>query len=135
MRGIKIGKQKHRLQTEVVKPAALEKAGSTSVLHATLNEIKTIANVIGYIVRNSTSATIDFDDPSEIADYALFSSSMLTISKDIANLFQLGNVEGIIVEGKNAKLLYSTVADNRVSVFIEKGKDCGPILRKLSSIP
>jgi len=40
-----------------------------------INSIKEKEGVIGYILRNSKSASIDLKDPSKVIDYAILSSS------------------------------------------------------------
>ncbi len=113
----------------VTEPLTVET--STNDLRARLDEIKAYDGVIGYILRNSTSAAIDLKDPTKIIDYAILSSSALDASQEMAELFNLGDVKDIIVEGKDVKVLSLTVDENKISVFMEKNADCGKILKKL----
>jgi predicted regulator of Ras-like GTPase activity (Roadblock/LC7/MglB family) len=117
----------------VAEPAAIE-AKSVVDLRASLEEIKTHQGVIGYILRNSTSATIDLKDPTKLIDYAILSSSALDAGKELSELFNLGEVEDIIVEGKDVKVLSITIGENKVSVFLDRDADCENILRKLHSL-
>jgi predicted regulator of Ras-like GTPase activity (Roadblock/LC7/MglB family) len=114
----------------IPKPAAVETA-SVDNLRSSLEEIKTYEGVIGYILRNSTSASIDLKDPTKIIDYAILSSSALDASKELSELFSLGELKNVIVEGKDAKMLSLTVYENNVSVFLEKDADLEKILNKL----
>jgi len=116
----------------VDEPLAVE-ATSVSNLRASLEEIKTYEGVIGYILRNSTSAAIDLNDPTKIIDYAILSSSALDASEELSGLFNLGDVKEIVVEGKEVKMLSLTVGENKISVFMEKNADCEKILRKIHS--
>jgi predicted regulator of Ras-like GTPase activity (Roadblock/LC7/MglB family) len=100
-------------------------------LRANLEEIKTYDGVVGYILRNSTSAAIDLKDPTRIIDYAIISSSALDACEELSKLFDLGAVKDIVVEGKGVKVLSLTVGENRISIFLEKGADCERILKKL----
>jgi len=100
-------------------------------LRANLEEIKTYDGVIGYIVRNSTSAAIDLKDPTKLIDYAVLSSSALDASEALSEDFNLGDVKSIIVTGKNVKVLSLTVSDNRISVFMDKEANYEKVLRKL----
>ena len=113
----------------VTEPLTVET--STNDLRARLDEIKAYDGVIGYILRNSTSAAIDLKDPTKIIDYAILSSSALDASQKMSELFNLGEVKDIIVEGKDVKVLSLTVDENKISVFMEKNADCGKILKKL----
>ena len=100
-------------------------------LRKNLEEIKTNEDVIGYIRRNYTSATIDLKDPAKIIDYALLSSSAFDVSEKLSEEFQLGEVKNVIVEGKDAKMLSLTVEENKTSVFMHKGADHKKVLKKI----
>jgi predicted regulator of Ras-like GTPase activity (Roadblock/LC7/MglB family) len=115
----------------VAEPIVAEEVASVGNIRASLEEIKTYDGVIGYILRNSSSAAIDLKDPTKIIDYAIISSSALDASKELSRLFDLGEVKDIVVEGKSVKVLSSTVGENRISVFLEKDADCEKILKKL----
>jgi len=115
----------------VAEPLATEEVTSVDNLRATLEEVKTYDGVIGYILRNSTSAAIDLKDPMKIIDYAIISSSALDAGEELSRFFDLGEVKDIVVEGKNVKVLLLTVGENKVSVFMEKDADYEKILRKL----
>jgi predicted regulator of Ras-like GTPase activity (Roadblock/LC7/MglB family) len=116
---------------EVEEPVAVEEATSTSSLRSSLDQIKAHEGVIGYILRNATSASIDLKDPTKIVDYAILSSSALDASKELTGLLELGDPRSVIVEGKSSKMLSVVVGDNKISVFMEKSVDCEAILRKL----
>lgn len=115
----------------VTEPVVTEEAMSENNLRTSLEEIKTYDGVIGYILRNSTSAAIDLKDPTKIIDYAIISSSALDSSEQLSRLFDLGEVKDIIVEGKEVKVLSLVVGENKISIFLEKNGDCERILRKL----
>jgi len=116
----------------VAEPVALKETSSVSNLRTNLEEIKAYEGVIGYILRNSTSASIELKDPTKVIDYAILSSSALDASEELSELFSLGEVKDIIVEGKNVKVLSLTVEENKISIFMDKDVDCEKILRKLS---
>jgi len=125
-------KKKKNVQetTTANEPIAVEEAVENN-LRESLEEIKAYDGVIGYILRNSTSAAIDLKDPTKIIDYAILSSSALDASEILSEDFDLGNVNNIIVEGKNVKMLSLKVGANKVSVFMEKEVDCEKILKKI----
>ena len=112
-------------------PVTVEETISLNNLRANLEEIKTYDGVVGYILRNSTSAAIDLKDPTKLIDYAIISSSALDAGEELSKLFDLGAVKDIVVEGKGVKVLSLTVGENRISIFLEKDADCERILRKL----
>jgi predicted regulator of Ras-like GTPase activity (Roadblock/LC7/MglB family) len=112
-------------------PVTVEETISVNNLRANLEEIKAYDGVVGYILRNSTSAAIDLKDPTKLIDYAIISSSALDASEELSKLFDLGAVKDIVVEGKGVKVLSLIVGENRISIFLEKDADCEKILKKL----
>jgi len=126
-------KKKRSIQetVEIEEPVAVEEATPTSSLRSSLDQIKAHEGVIGYILRNATSASIDLKDPTRIVDYAILSSSALDASKELTGLLELGDPRSVIVEGKSSKMLSVVVGDNKISVFMEKSVDYEAILRKL----
>lgn len=117
----------------VTEPLSVEESHVNN-LRTNLEEIKTYDGVIGYILRNSTSAAIDLKDPTKLIDYAILSSSTLDAGEVLSEDFNLGDVKSIIVDGKNVKVLSLTVSDNRISVFMDKEANCEKVLRKLHSL-
>jgi predicted regulator of Ras-like GTPase activity (Roadblock/LC7/MglB family) len=115
----------------VAEPVTVEETISVNNLRANLEEIKTYDGVVGYILRNSTSAAIELKDPTRIIDYAIISSSALDAGEELSKLFDLGAVKDIVVEGKGVKVLSLIVGENRISIFLEKDADCEKILKKL----
>ena len=115
----------------VAEPVTVEETISVNNLRANLEEIKTYDGVVGYILRNSTSAAIELKDPTKIIDYAIISSSALDAGEELSKLFDLGAVKDIVVEGKGVKVLSLIVGENRISIFLEKDADCEKILKKL----
>lgn len=97
-----------------------------------LAEIRKDKGVIGYILRNTNSATIDLKEPEKIVEYAIFSSQALDSSREISDLFELGNVESILAEGKENNALCITIDGNNVSIFMEKDADHAYILKRVS---
>lgn len=130
-----MGKKKKTVQkvAAVTEPLAVEESCVNSS-RASLEEIETYDGVIGYILRNSASATIDIKDPTKIIDYAILSSSALDAGEVLSENFGLGTVKSIIVEGKDAKVISLTVNENKISVFMNKEANCEKVLRKLRSL-
>ena len=116
-------------------PIAVEDTNPTEMnVRRKLDEIKIEKGVIGYIMRNSTSAAIDLKDPTKIVEYALFSSTTFDAGKELASFLNLGEIKHATVETKNMKTLSLTTDETRISVFMEKDADSNRILRKLEAI-
>jgi len=96
-----------------------------------LDRIKAREGVIGYILRASTSATVDIKDPSKIIDYAVLSASALESAESLSEAFKLGAASNIVVEGKGLKILLLTKGEHRISVFMEKNVDHTSIYKEL----
>ena len=97
-----------------------------------LAEIRNNNGVIGYILRSTTSATIDLKEPEKIVEYAIFSSQALDSSREISDLFELGDVKSVLIEGKESKALCMNIEGNKISIFMEKNADDADILKKIS---
>jgi predicted regulator of Ras-like GTPase activity (Roadblock/LC7/MglB family) len=116
---------------ETATPAVEEDQTFTS-LCTNLAEINKRKGVIGYILRNATSAAIDLKDPTKLVEYAILSSQALDSSKEISELFDLGDSENILIEGRDSKALCMAIGENKVAVFMEKDADHADILRRVS---
>ena len=102
-----------------------------SELSSKLAEIRKDKGVIGYIIRNTTSATIDLKEPEKIVDYAIFSSEVLEATRKISDQYKLGDVESILVEGKETNALCITIEGNKIGIFMEKDADNNDILKRI----
>ena len=119
------------IDQETAVPAVEEDQAFTS-LRTNLAEINKCKGVTGYILRNATSATIDLKEPSKLMEYASLSSQALDSSREISELFDLGDIENILIEGKGVKVLCMAIGKNKVSIFMEKDADHADILRRVS---
>jgi predicted regulator of Ras-like GTPase activity (Roadblock/LC7/MglB family) len=117
--------------TALAEPIAIEETTPARNIRACLEEINEYEGVAGYILRNTTSASIDLKDPSKIIDFAILSSASIDAGKELSELFDLGSVNHIVVEGKNVKMLSLVAEENRISVFMERDADTEKVLRKL----
>jgi len=119
--------------SDVVEPVALEETTVDSSLRASLEEIKKYDGVMGYIRRDTTSASIDLKDPTKIIDYALLSSLAFDAGKDLSELFDIGDVKDTLVWGTNVKMLSVIIGENKISVFMEKNADTEKVLARLNA--
>ena len=101
-------------------------------LQEKLREIKDREGIIGYILRGADSASIDLKDPTKIVDYAVMATTAYETGEDIATLFEIGEVDTIILEGEDAKLLSSTVNKHRLSIFMDKSVDHNKLCKELN---
>jgi len=135
MEGACLVKKKSLQEVEAVtEPIAVEEATAVNSLKANLEAIKECDGVVGYIVRNTTSASIDLKDPTKIIDYAILSSSALDAGKVLSELFDLGDANNIVVNGKSIKMVSLIVGESKVSLFMDKSADSEKVLRKLHEI-
>jgi len=92
-------------------------------IQETLKDIKTREGIVGYILRGSNSASIDLKDPTKIIDHAILSATALEAGQGIANTFEIGKVDSILLTGGDIKILSMIIGDNRLSIFMEKNVD------------
>ena len=110
---------------------ALDEDHDFTGLRSSLIEINKVEGVKGYILRNTTSAVIDLQDPAKLMDYALLSSRATDVSQEISELFKL-EVTKTVIEGADLKVLSMIIGKNRLSVFMEKNVDHIDIFRRIS---
>ena len=89
-------------------------------LQEKLQGIKDREGIIGYILRGSNSASIDLKDPTKIIDYAVLSNTAFKAGQDMSAMFEVGEVESIIMEGENTKILSRVVNEHRLSISWRK---------------
>jgi predicted regulator of Ras-like GTPase activity (Roadblock/LC7/MglB family) len=110
---------------------ALDEDHDFTGLRSSLIEINEVEGVKGYILRNTTSAVIDLQDPAKLMDYALLSSRATDACQEISELFKL-EVTKTVIEGADLKVLSMIIGKNRLSVFMEKNVDHIDIFRRIS---
>ena len=93
------------------------------ILQEKLQSIKGREGIIGYIIRGSNSASIDLKDPTKIIDYAVLSATSFEEGQDMSSMFEIGEVDTILLEGEGTKILSRIVNNHRLSIFMEKNVD------------
>ncbi|MDH5390614.1 MAG: hypothetical protein OEX10_05630 [Candidatus Bathyarchaeota archaeon] len=101
-------------------------------LQGKLQSIKGREGIIGYILRGPNSASIDLKDPTKIIDYAILSATAFEAGQDMSAMFEIGEVESIITEGENTKILSRVVNEHRLSIFMEKNVDHNRLCKDLN---
>ena len=100
-------------------------------LQEKLQDIKDQEGIIGYILRGTKSASIDLKDPTKIIDYAVLSSTTFDASRNMTEALQMGEVDTIIVESEETKLLSMNINNHRLSIFMEKNVDHDKLYKNL----
>ena len=128
-------KRKDELQTtETAEPTVIENATFESTLRANLEEIKNYDGIVGYILKNTNSASIDLKDPAKIIDYAILSSTTFDSTEELSKLFNLEGIRDIIINGKNLKMISLTIEKNRISIFLENSSDDDRVLKRIQMV-
>ena len=96
-----------------------------------LQKIKGQKGIIGYILRDSKSASIDLKDPIRIIDYAVLSSTVFDVSRNMSETLQMGEVNNIVVESKETKLLSMNVNTHCLCIFMKKDVDHDKLYKNL----
>jgi len=120
-------------KTQKKDPTKEDRTSRGKKIKQNIDRVKEKEGVIGYILRNSKSASIDLKDPTKIIDYAVLSSSALEASEELSNTFELGDVKYILIEGNDVKFISFVEGENRASVFMEKNVDHKRIHKDLLS--
>ena len=108
------------ITNQVVIAAVDDENSAFASLSASLAEIRKLKGVIGYLLRSSTSAIIDFEEPDKITENALLSSQIHDSCLEMQQQLNLGEMESVLVEGEKVKVLCMSRGENNVSVFMEK---------------
>ena len=108
-----------------------DSGNETEKLQEKLQEINEQEGIVGYILRGSKSASIDLKDPTKIIDYAVLSSTAFDTGENIAEMLQLGEIDSIVLESEETKLLSVKSNDHCLSVFMEKSVDHDKLFKSL----
>ncbi len=100
-------------------------------LHDILENIKKRDEIIGYIIRGTTSASVDIKDPSKIIDYAALSAETMESGEALSSTFELGKICSIVLEGKTLKVLSLNKDEQEISIFMEKNVDHNSIRKEI----
>ena len=104
---------------------------SFASLGASLAEIRKLEGVTGYILRGSASAMLDLAELDKISQYAALSYQLHESGLEIAKQLNVAEVESVLVEGGNLKVLCMRIGENKISVFMEKGVSHSGIIKRI----
>ncbi len=100
-------------------------------LATSLAEIRKLKGVQGYILRSNTSAVFDIVEQDKVPDYAILSTQIEEAYPGMAKSFKLADIESVIVEGKDAKVLCMSVGGHKMSVFMDKTATHSWIIKRI----
>ena len=119
------------LTNVVAVTSACDEDSAFASLGASLAEIRKLDGVRGYILRGSTSAMLDLDDLDKISQYAALTYQLSESSLEIAKQLNVAEVESVLVEGRNLKVLFMRIGENKISVFMEKSASHSEIIKQI----
>ena len=96
---------------------------SNQKLHTQLQEIRKMEGVLGYIVKDDSTATVDLAEPERKVEFALLSSQTLESAVEMQEIFSVGDIGDVVASCGDLKVLCFTVDDCIVSVFMDKTVD------------
>ena len=104
---------------------------NAEIIQQKLQSIKDQKGIIGYILRNKKTASVDLKDSTKVIDYAMLSSTALEVGDNMTQSLQMGEVERIVVESETTKLLSMKTNNYNFSLFMEKEVDHDKLCKKL----
>ncbi len=113
------------------RPEVVEDMAGKNDLRSKLAELKRHGVILGYILKDASSAVVDLNEPARISDYAIFSSATSEAASELSSIFAFGEVKRTVVEAKQTKMLSVNIGESTVSVFLEKNADVGSVYEKL----
>ena len=113
-------------------PSTLVEEDTFKILNNNLKNLNKLKGVLGYIIRNAASATIDLKEPEKLVEYAIFASQVMDSSLELAELFALGDLKTILIEGEKLKVLIMMVKENKINLFMKKSVDHIELAKKVS---
>ena len=96
-----------------------------------IQEIRKNNDIEGYILKGEAKATVDLNDSTKIVEYAMLTSQAFESATSLSASFDVGNIESLLVEGRNIKALCLSLGKNNLGVFMKKNIDEARILDAL----
>jgi predicted regulator of Ras-like GTPase activity (Roadblock/LC7/MglB family) len=101
------------------------------IILAAVQELRKSKDIEGYILKGETKATVDLNDSAKIIEYAMLTSQAFESSAALSSSFDVGNIETVVIEGKNIKTLCINKEQNKLSIFMKKNTDDEEILETI----
>jgi predicted regulator of Ras-like GTPase activity (Roadblock/LC7/MglB family) len=100
---------------------------------ASVQTLRKNQEIEGYILKSESKATVDLNNATKIIEYAMLTSQAFESSTALSSSFSIGNIETILIEGKNIKTLCINHDQNQLSIFMKKNIDDADILEAILS--
>ncbi len=107
------------------------KTDQKDLLLKKIQEFNNKEGILGYILRSEKSASIDLKDPTKIIEYAMLSSQVQEVGNNMQEKMDLGDLENIVLESNDKKLLYKNINNQQVTIFMEKSTDHNKLCKNL----
>ncbi len=108
-----------------------EDSAEFSRLASNLVELSKLEGVVGYILRSNSSAVINLPKQVSIADLALLTYQIFCSTGEMAKQFNMNDVESVLVEGKDLKVLCVAIGENKINVLLEKTTSHALVVKKI----
>lgn len=108
-----------------------EESQDLDYLQTVLEEILTSDQISGYILRTSTKALVNMKCPDDFLEYAVLSSQAFETSTQLSGILELGEIEKILLEGKETNVLCIELGGKTLCIFMEKKMDPNSIFSKI----
>ena len=111
--------------------SAKEPKINIEILQEKLQGIRNQEGILGYILRDQKSAAIDLKDPTKMMDYAMISAAARDVGYDMTEILQMGEIDSIVVESEETKLLSININNHHLSLFMKKNVDHNNLCKSL----
>lgn len=120
------------IETEITQEKTVQEEENTEYgkLLLIAQNIRKGKTILGYIIKNEAKATVDLNDSSKIIEYAMLTSQAFESAETLSSIFTLGDIQTILIEGKNAKALCIGTGQNQLGIFMEKATNHSEILKE-----
>jgi len=109
-----------------------EESQVSSDLVKSLSEICKRKTVLGYIIRDASTATIDLKEPEKLVDYAMLTSQALESGQELSQLLAVGELKSTVIEGRDIKAVCMIIGESKISVFMKKSVDHADLLNSIT---
>lgn len=96
-----------------------------------LQNIKEQEGVIGYIIRDAKTASVDLKDPTKIIEYANLSTTAFETASTLSDNLALGEITEIVMESEETKLVSRSTENYQLSLFMENSVNHNTICKSL----
>ena len=110
----------------------VEESQISSDIVKSLSKICKRKTVLGYIIRDANTATIDLKEPEKLVDYAMLTSQALESGQELSQLFPVGELKSTVIEARDIKAVCMIIGESKISVFMKKNVDHADLLNSIT---